>query len=73
MPNFEAGARTPLAAVFSAVLLLGLVSPARRCSPHPARGIAGLLLLTAWSLVDLAGWRRLWTASRYDFGVASAT
>lgn len=33
MPNVDAGARTPLAAVFSA-----------------------LLLLIAWSLLDLLGW-----------------
>ena len=35
--------------------LLGLI---------PLAAIAGLLLLIAWSLFDLAGWRRLWRFSR---------
>jgi len=74
MPNVEAGARTPLAAVFSALLLLGLIAvsaPLLAQIPHPA--IAGLLLLIAWSLLDLPGWRRLWQASRNDFAIATAT
>lgn len=74
MPNYEAGARTPLAAVFSAGLLLVFaVASAPVLADIPLAGIAGLLLLTAWSLVDLPGWRKLWRASRYDFGVAAAT
>ena len=65
VPNFEAGARTPLAAVFSALLLVALVAlsaPLLALIPHAA--IAGLLLLVAWTLLDTPRWRRLLYAAR---------
>ena len=74
MPNIEAGARTPLAAVFSALLLLALIAvsaPLLAQIPYPT--IAALLLLIAWSLFDVPGWRRLWQASHSDFAIAAAT
>jgi len=74
LPNLEAGARTPLAAVFASVWLLALLAltaPLLALIPLPA--IAALLLLVAWSLFDLPGWRRLWTYSRQDFAIAAAT
>jgi sulfate permease, SulP family len=74
LPNLEAGARTPLAAVFASLWLLALLAvtaPLLALIPLPA--IAALLLLVAWSLFDLAGWRRLWTYSRQDFAIAAAT
>jgi len=74
MPNFEAGARTPLAAVFASILLLLLIaftSPLLALIPMPA--IAALLLVVAWSLLDIDGWRRLWHQSRPDFTIAAVT
>jgi len=74
LPNLEAGARTPLAAVFASIWLLALLAltaPLLALIPLPA--IAALLLLVAWSLFDLPGWRRLWTYSRQDFAIAAAT
>ena len=74
LPNYEAGARTPLAAVFASLWLLLLVavsSPLLALIPVPA--IAALLLLVSWSLFDVAAWRRLWRFSREDFAVAAAT
>jgi sulfate permease, SulP family len=62
MPNLEAGARTPLAAVFASVWLLLLIA---FTSP--------LLALIAWSLFDIPGWRRLWRHSRQDFAIALVT
>jgi len=73
-PNFEAGARTPLAAVFASLVLMLLAAvsaPLLALIPMPA--IAALLLLISWSLFDLAGWRQLWRFSRQDFAVAAAT
>lgn len=73
-PNFDAGARTPLAAVFASLwlLLLAAVSaPLLARIPMPA--IAALLLLISWSLFDIASWRQLWRFSRQDFAVAAAT
>jgi SulP family sulfate permease len=74
LPNLEAGARTPLAAVFASLWLLALVAltaPLLGLIPMPA--IAALLLLVAWSLLDLPTWQRLWSHSRRDFGIAAVT
>jgi SulP family sulfate permease len=51
--NYEAGARTPLAAVFSAVFLLLIVlflAPLAAYLPIPA--MAGVLFVVAWGLID---------------------
>jgi sulfate permease, SulP family len=74
MPNFEAGARTPLASVFSALLLLALVAlSAPLLAQIPMAALAALLLLVALALLDGKRWRQLYTLSRTDFGVALAT
>lgn len=74
MPNLEAGARTPLAAVFSAVLLLALVAlSAPLLALIPMAAIGALLLWVAWSLLDLPSWRELARLSRTDFVIALAT
>lgn len=74
MPNLEAGARTPLASVFSALWLVGLVAlSASLLATIPMAAIGGLLLLIAWSLLDLKAWRALWPLSRLEFGIAFAT
>ncbi|MFN3569141.1 MAG: SulP family inorganic anion transporter [Polaromonas sp.] len=74
MPNLEAGARTPLAAVFSAVLLLLLVALSASLLAHiPMAALAALLLLVAGSLLDLGRWKQLLALSRTEFGVAFAT
>ena len=74
LPNLEAGAKTPLAAVFASAWLLGLVAltaPLLALIPMPA--IAALLVLVAWSLLDLPAWRRLHAQSPQDFAIALAT
>lgn len=74
IPNFEAGARTPMAAVFSAALLMALVAitgPVLAQIPYAA--IAGLLLLVAWNLFDLPHWRRIAQVQRSEFLIAMAT
>ncbi len=74
LPNLEAGARTPLAAVFSAVLLLGLVAvSAALLAKIPMAALAALLVLVAVSLLDFKRWRQLVALSRTEFGVALAT
>lgn len=58
--NYEAGARTPLAAIFAGALLLavvGAIAPALALLPRAA--MAGLLFLIAWSLVDFRNMRRI--------------
>ncbi len=74
MPNFQAGARTPLAAVFSALLLLGLVAvSAQLLAQIPMAALGALLALVAVSLLDVPRWRQLFTLSRTEFAVAAAT
>jgi SulP family sulfate permease len=68
-PNFEAGARTPLAAVFAAVLLALIVLAAAPLAAHlPLAAMAGSLILVAWALVDFP---RIRAALRTSHGSAS--
>lgn len=74
VPNLQAGARTPLAAVFAGLFMLVLVGAVSGWLARiPMAAIAALLLLVAWSLFDLARWRVLWRMSRRDFWIAGAT
>lgn len=62
--NYDAGARTPLAAVFAGVLLIVLmllVAPLTAYLPNAA--MAGLLFLVAWRLIDF---RHIGTIIRAD-------
>ncbi|EKE45654.1 sulfate transporter [Oceaniovalibus guishaninsula JLT2003] len=72
--NFEAGAKSPLAAVFAAVFLfaiLQLVSDWFAWVPDAAMG--GVILLVAWRLVDFGELRRIAATSRTETAIASAT
>jgi len=74
LPNLQAGARTPLASVFSALWLLALVAvSAALLATIPMAAVSGLLLLVAWSLLDVAQWRRMVALSRLEFGIALST
>ena len=74
MPNLQAGARTPLAAVFSALLLLALVAVSSPLlAKIPMAALAALLMLVAVALLDVQRWRQLFGLSRSDFAVALAT
>ena len=72
--NHQAGARTPLAAVFAAVALtavLLLVAPLTAWLPIPA--MAGILLLVAWGLVDVHHIRGIVRTSRPEAAVLAVT
>ena len=74
MPNLAAGARTPLASVFSALLLLALVAlSSQLLAQIPMAALSALLVLVALTLLDLVRWRQLSSLSRTDFAVALAT
>lgn len=65
--NLEAGARTPLAAVFSAVLLLVIMqvfAPMAMYLPLPA--MAGVLFLVAWGLIDFHHIGQICRSSRQE-------
>jgi sulfate permease, SulP family len=73
-PHLEAGARTPLAAVMAALillLLLALAAPLLAWVPMAA--IHALLLFVAWGLVDQAQWRELAHLDRREAVVAAGT
>jgi len=65
--NYEAGARTPLACVFSAVLLLVILLLIRPLASYlPVASMAAVLFIVAWGLIDVGAMRRVWRASRAD-------
>ena len=65
--NYEAGARTPLACVFSAVLLLAILLLVRPLAAFlPVASMAAVLFIVAWGLIDLHAIRRVWRTSRTD-------
>ncbi len=72
--NYEAGARTPLAAVFSAVFLLLIVlflAPLAAYLPIPA--MAGVLFVVAWGLIDFHHLAEIVRVSRQETAVLVAT
>ncbi len=63
--NFEAGARTPIAAAFAGLLLMGimvLVAPLAAYLPNAA--MAGVLFLVAWGLIDFEHMRKVAKTNR---------
>lgn len=74
MPNFESGAQTPLASVFSALLLIVLVAvSAQLLAQIPLAAISAMLLYVAWGLLDLQRLRRIARLSRTEFAIAVGT
>ena len=72
--NYDSGARTPLAAIFSAVLLVAiLLLIAPLFSYVPIAGLAGVILLVAWRLVDFREIRHIWQSSAVETVIAGAT
>lgn len=74
IPNLEAGARTPAAAIFAAAALMGLVAVAAPLLRQlPTAAIAGLLIYTACSLLDFSRFVELARLNRVDFAIAATT
>jgi SulP family sulfate permease len=72
--NYDAGARTPMAAILSAVFLLLIMlflAPLATYLPLPA--MAGILFVVAWGLVDRRQIAEIFHASRAETGVLLAT
>jgi high affinity sulfate transporter 1 len=72
--NEEAGARTPLAGGFAAVLLaivlLILTAPFEKL---PETTLAAIVLVAVRGLLDIPGMQRLWKLSRLEFAAAALT
>ena len=72
--SLEAGARSPLAGVFSALwVALFAVTGAKLIAHIPIPAMAGGILLISWGLVDTRGIRALWRVSRAEFAVMALT
>jgi len=72
--NYEAGARTPLAAIFAGGLLVVIVLLVAPLAAYlPKATMAGVLFMVAWGLVDFAQIRHIMRASRSETGVLSVT
>ena len=72
--NYEAGARTPMAAVLSSVFLLLivlLVAPLVQFLPVPA--MAGILFMVAWGLIDIRQIRGILRTSRSESAILAVT
>ncbi|WP_434579197.1 SulP family inorganic anion transporter [Pseudomonas sp. Z5-35] len=72
--SYEAGARSPLAGVFSALwVALFALAGAKLIAHIPIPAMAGSILLIAWGLVDHRGIRALYRVSRSEFLVMGLT
>ena len=72
--NYDSGARTPLAAVFSAVMLVAILAGvAPLIGFIPIAAMAGILLLVAWGLIDFSGIRTVRRISRNETMVLAVT
>ncbi|MBK1716607.1 SulP family inorganic anion transporter [Thiocystis violacea] len=72
--NYEAGARTPLASIFAAFMLMAIVLlVAPYASYLPKAAMAGVLFLVAWGLIDFKEIRHILHASKRETGVLAVT
>lgn len=72
--NYEAGAKTPISAIVSSILLGGMlffIAPLVSLTPLPA--MAGIILYVAWKLIDRKEIRHILRSSRADSAVVVAT
>jgi len=72
--NYDAGAKTPLAAAFASILLAVIVVFfAPLASFIPMAAVAGLLFLVAWGLIDLHHMRHIVASDRSEAAVLFVT
>ncbi|MDP3478180.1 MAG: SulP family inorganic anion transporter [Desulfoprunum sp.] len=72
--NYQAGAKTPLAAIFAGLLLVVLVLLVAPLATYlPLSVMAGILLLVAWGLIDFAKIRKILQASTYETLILCST
>ncbi|HEY6239989.1 MAG TPA: SulP family inorganic anion transporter [Burkholderiales bacterium] len=72
--NYEAGAKTPMSAIFAALfLVLVLLAVAPLVAYLPIAVVAGLLFLVAWNLIELPRIRKILSTSRGESAVLAVT
>ncbi|WP_043757607.1 SulP family inorganic anion transporter [Imhoffiella purpurea] len=72
--NYEAGARTPLASIFAAFMLMAIVLLVAPYAAYlPKAAMAGILFLVAWGLIDLKEIGHILHSSKRETGVLAVT
>jgi len=72
--NFKAGARTPVSAVFSSgFVLIAMFAVGSLAAYLPRTALAGVLIITAYGMVDRAEIARIWQGTRGDALIMLAT
>ena len=72
--NFTAGGRSPLASVFSGLwVLVAMLLFAPLAAYLPRTALAGVLIVTAYDMVDRREMQRIWRASKGDSAIMIAT
>ncbi len=72
--NYQAGAKTPIAAMLSGILLVGVVLAVAPLAAYlPNAAMAGILFLVAWGLIDFHHIKKIFQASNTDFAVLAVT
>jgi SulP family sulfate permease len=72
--NYQAGAKTPLAAIFAGLLLVVLVLLVAPLTTYlPLSVMAGILLLVAWGLIDFGNIRKILQTSTYESLILCST
>ncbi|VAX12132.1 Sulfate permease [hydrothermal vent metagenome] len=72
--NYQAGAKTPLAAVFAGSLLMLIVLMVGPLAAYlPNAAMAGILFLVAWGLIDFHEIKHVLKSSRRETGILGVT
>ncbi len=72
--NYHAGARSPMSGVFSGIfVLLAMVVLAPLAAYVPRAALAGVLMITAYGMVDKAEIKRIWRGTHGDAAIMVAT
>jgi sulfate permease, SulP family len=72
--NYEAGARTPLAAAFASLMLAAILLVVAPLAAYlPVAAMAGVLLLVAWGLIDIHHIRGILQTSRSETAILLVT
>ena len=72
--NYDAGARSPLSAIFAGIFLIPVILLIAPLTDHlPKAAVSALLILVAWRLIDFSQIKMLFTADRKEAGIMAVT
>jgi SulP family sulfate permease len=72
--NFKVGAQSRMAAIFSSIfVLIAMFALAPLAAFLPVASLAGVLIVTAYGMIDRAEIRRIWQGARYDAIIMAVT